>query len=102
MENKTAEERFCKVYTEFYGVPIDKAEQIAEHRFNGNELMEFCEFYASQQLAEKDKEIDRLKKSLEGLLDGVDTFCKTIPAQMTSEAIYLWEKRTEAHESLNK
>ena len=49
MENKTAEEIFCKVYTEFYGEPIDKAEQITEHRFNGNELMEFCEFYASQQ-----------------------------------------------------
>lgn len=60
MENKTAEERFCKVYTEFYGAPIDKAEQIAEHRFNGNELMEFCEFYASQQLAEKDKEIEEI------------------------------------------
>ena len=71
MENKTAEEIFCKVYTEFYGEPIDKAEQITEHRFNGNELMEFCEFYASQQKPEiawlsEEENIQFLKQFTEG------------------------------------
>ena len=42
------EQIFCKVYTAFYGEPIDKVEQIVEHRFTGKELMEFCEFFASQ------------------------------------------------------
>lgn len=94
MENKTAEE-MNRVWKD-WSMGIITLKEAVDQEFD------FRTKIIKQQLAEKDKEIERLKKSLEGLLDGVDTFCKTIPAQMTSEAIYLWEKRTEAHESLNK
>ncbi len=42
----------------------------------------------------------KLVEALEGLLEGVEVFCKTIPAKMTSEAIHLWTKRRDGIEAL--
>lgn len=61
MENNKTAEQFCKIHTEYHGEVIDSVKQIFQQTFRGKELMEFCEFYSTQQSKEKDERIKELE-----------------------------------------
>lgn len=65
MENKdtrekTAEENFCKLYSDFHGEKIDSLKQITRTTFNGEDLLDFCEEYKNLCFQEAIKSIEEL------------------------------------------
>lgn len=61
-------EKFCHIYTQFFGERIDKIEQIASHTFNGEELKEFVEFAIKQEQSETAEKIKALHQ-IENLME---------------------------------
>lgn len=43
------DEQFCKLYSGYYGEPIDKVAQLTMHQFTGEELKEFIEYVIEGQ-----------------------------------------------------
>ena len=49
---KNNEEKFCEVYTMFWGTRLTTPKQLKGHTMDGHELQEFCEFYFKENLTE--------------------------------------------------
>ncbi len=52
MCRKIIENRFCEIYSNFFGEKISKVKQLVNQELNGEELLDFCEFYYKQKLDE--------------------------------------------------
>ena len=46
------EEKFCEVYTMFWGTRLSSPKQLKGHTMDGHELQEFCEYYFKENLTE--------------------------------------------------